>query len=288
MARSPARPRALQWQVFLGAQAVDHGIVTPYQLRSSAWISPLHGVYADSRLDCDHGLRCRAAALRLPAGVTFAGPSAAWLYGVEFAAGYGDPVHVIAPPGCRVSAPRGVQVHHTPLGLVEVTVRHGLRSTTPVRTAWDLAQWLDLVEAVTAVDGLLRLRLTSRTELLERVAEQAGRRGVLRAGRVFDLVDAGAQSPAESRLRVRFIRAGLPRPVTQFPITLRSGLVVHPDLAWPEYRVAVEYDGTWHDSPDQFHFDRRRLNQLVAEGWIVLHVTSRSTHFRRKWRYGQG
>jgi len=235
VARSPARPRALQWQVFLGAQAVDHGIVTPYQLRSSAWISPLHGVYADSRLDCDHGLRCRAAALRLPAGVTFAGPSAAWLYGVEFAAGYGD----------------------------------------PVRTAWDLAQWLDLVEAVTAVDGLLRLRLTSRTELLERVAEQAGRRGVLRAGRVFDLVDAGAQSPAESRLRVRFIRAGLPRPVTQFPITLRSGLVVHPDLAWPEYRVAVEYDGTWHDSPDQFHFDRRRLNQLVAEGWIVLHVTSR-------------
>jgi len=91
VARSPARPRALQWQVFLGAQAVDHGIVTPYQLRSSAWISPLHGVYADSRLDCDHGLRCRAAALRLPAGVTFAGPSAAWLYGVEFAAGYGDP-----------------------------------------------------------------------------------------------------------------------------------------------------------------------------------------------------
>jgi hypothetical protein len=24
------------------------------------------------------------------------------------------------------------------------------------------------------------------------------------------------------------------------------------DLAWPEQKVAVEYDGAWHDSPGQF------------------------------------
>jgi very-short-patch-repair endonuclease len=51
--------------------------------------------------------------------------------------------------------------------------------------------------------------------------------------------------------------------------------VLHPDLAWPEFRVAVEYDGHWHGDPDQLHRDRRRLNQLVAAGWLVLHVTSR-------------
>ena len=38
--------------------------------------------------------------------------------------------------------------------------------------------------------------------------------------------------------------------------------------------MAVEYDGQWHADAEQLHRDRRRLNQLVAAGWLVLHVTS--------------
>ncbi|HET6214619.1 MAG TPA: hypothetical protein VFE14_17270 [Micromonosporaceae bacterium] len=45
-------------------------------------------MYADARLDRDHELACRAVALRLPPGVAIAGPSAAYLHGIEFAAGY--------------------------------------------------------------------------------------------------------------------------------------------------------------------------------------------------------
>jgi very-short-patch-repair endonuclease len=60
----------------------------------------------------------------------------------------------------------------------------------------------------------------------------------------------------------------------QYPIRLPSGLVLHPDLAWEEYRVALEYDGLWHGSAEQLHRDRRRLNQLTAAGWLVLHATS--------------
>lgn len=63
-------------------------------------------------------------------------------------------------------------------------------------------------------------------------------------------------------------------PVPQCPVTLPSGIVLHPDLGWPEFRVAVEYDGQWHASADQLHRDRRRLNQLTAAGWLVFHVTS--------------
>ncbi|HET8659148.1 MAG TPA: DUF559 domain-containing protein [Micromonosporaceae bacterium] len=275
MARSPYRPRQLEWQVFLGATAVRRGLLTPYQLRSSAWVSPLHGVYADARLERDHELRCRAAVLRLPPGVVIAGPSAAWLHGVEFAAQYDHDVHLIVPAGIRLSAARNLRVHHTQLDRLEVTYRNGLACTTPARTAWDLARWLDLARAVTAIDGLLALGRTTRVELDKLVAERAGVQGIARVARVVDLIDGGAQSPPESQLRLRLVLAGLPRPVTQFPVRLRSGAVVHPDLAWPEYRVAVEYDGAWHDSTDQFHRDRRRLSQLAAEGWVVLHVTSR-------------
>jgi very-short-patch-repair endonuclease len=45
------------------------------------------------------------------------------------------------------------------------------------------------------------------------------------------------------------------------------------DLADPEARVAIEYDGIWHADIGQFRRDRRRPNRLVA-GWTVLHLTA--------------
>jgi very-short-patch-repair endonuclease len=56
----------------------------------------------------------------------------------------------------------------------------------------------------------------------------------------------------------------------------RDGTIVaRVDLAWPELKVAVEYDGHWHGgSVGQIHADRRRLSGLVALGWRVIPVTS--------------
>ncbi|WP_194821375.1 endonuclease domain-containing protein [Micromonospora sp. S-DT3-3-22] len=147
--------------------------------------------------------------------------------------------------------------------------------SSPALAAWETAAWLEPVRAVGIVDALLGGGLTSPAALAEIAQRFADRRGGRRASRVFALADPAAQSPPESHLRVRLVLAGLPRPVAQHPVRLPSGLVLHPDLAWPEFGVAVEYDGHWHTDPDQMHRDRRRLNQLVAAGWVVLHVTSR-------------
>jgi very-short-patch-repair endonuclease len=68
------------------------------------------------------------------------------------------------------------------------------------------------------------------------------------------------------------VLAGLPCPVPQHPVETRDG-VLHPDLVWPEYRVALEYDGAYHGEPNRLDLDRRRLNRLVTQGWIVLHAT---------------
>ena len=39
------------------------------------------------------------------------------------------------------------------------------------------------------------------------------------------------------------------------------------------------HDGLWHgDSDDRFPSDRRRLDDLVAAGWQVHHVTQGRTH----------
>ncbi len=53
-----------------------------------------------------------------------------------------------------------------------------------------------------------------------------------------------------------------------------DGFVAPVDFACPELRIAIEYDGLWHGERRAFLDDRRRLNRLVAAGWIVLHVTA--------------
>ncbi|MEU7585998.1 DUF559 domain-containing protein [Micromonospora sp. NPDC049230] len=148
----------------------------------------------------------------------------------------------------------------------------------PGRAAWETAVWLDPVRAVAIVDSLLGQKLTDRDTLAALAARNADRPGGRRARWVFDLADGGAESPPESHLRVRLVLGGLPRPAVQHPVRLPIGVVLHPDLAWPQYRVAVEYDGTWHSDAEQLHRDRRRLNLLVNAGWLVLHVTSRRLH----------
>ncbi|TNH31051.1 hypothetical protein FHG89_04490 [Micromonospora orduensis] len=281
----PHRPPALAWQVFRGSDVVRQGLATRHQLRGSSWIRLRHDVYADARLDRDHALACRAAALRLPPEAVIAGPSAAYLHGVEHAAGFDDDVHVLVPKACRVDSRRRLRVHL--LGAADapslppVTNRRDgieLRRTDPTSAAWETAVWLDPLRAVPIVDSLLAGGLTTQAALSTVGTANADRPGGRRARWVFGLADPGAQSPPESQLRVRLVLGGLPRPVTRQPIRVAGGLVLHPDLAWPEFRVALEYDGRWHSDPQQLHRDRRRLNLLVGAGWLVLHVTSRRLH----------
>ncbi|SCF35490.1 endonuclease domain-containing protein [Micromonospora mirobrigensis] len=295
------RPADLTGQVFRGSDVVRRGLLTVHQLRSSAWTRLHHDVYADARLERDHGLACRAVALRLPPGVPIAGPSAAFLHGVEHAAGFDDEVHVSAAHGSPLRSRRGLRVHTSllqpPLVLAGATrvlvaaapsvdqappspVAPGPALPAPARSepalaAWETAAWLEPVRAVSIVDSLLARGLTSRGGLADAAEENADRPGASRARWVFDLADPGARSPGESRLRVRLVLAGLPRPVARHPVRLPAGIVLHPDLAWPELRVAVDYDRPWHSDLDQLHRDRQRLDLLVGAGWLVLPVTSR-------------
>lgn len=169
----------------------------------------------------------------------------------------------------------GLRVHHGDADPGDVRERAGLLVTSVPRTCWDVAAWLDVVEAVTIIDGLLARQLTDVPTLRDYALARAGRRGWRSLLRAVDLADAGAESPQESRTRVRLVLAGLPRPRTQWVVADGGRFVARLDLAWPEFRVAVEYDGLWHDDPEQFHRDRRRLNRLLGGDWIVLHVTGK-------------
>jgi very-short-patch-repair endonuclease len=150
--------------------------------------------------------------------------------------------------------------------------------TTPLRTALDIARSEALVDAVVALDVLLARGLVRRSDLAAAAAALPPGRGTRRAVRAVDLADERAESPPESRLRLLLRLAGL-RPEPQHVVRDGDGrFVARVDLAFPEHRIAIEYDGAWHGRPGQLARDRRRLNDLVAAGWTVLHVTAADMH----------
>ena len=84
-----------------------------------------------------------------------------------------------------------------------------------------------------------------------------------------------AEFQQESRLRLLLQRSAfLPRPVAQHVVRDTNGFVARVDFAWPDARLAVEYEGRWHGERQNVAKDRRRLNQLTAAGWTVLFVTA--------------
>ncbi len=54
--------------------------------------------------------------------------------------------------------------------------------------------------------------------------------------------------------------------------------VARVDFAWPEFRLALEYDGVWHGQPQQVGKVRARLNRLTACGWRVVFATAVDLH----------
>lgn len=271
----PRRPDELRGRIFRGSWAVAHGLLTRDELRSSAWQRLFQDIYADSQVTVTHLTRCTAVARwLLPPGAALAGRTAAALYGA-IRADPQEPIEVLVPAGTRLGPTQGVRVHTAEVALGDLVDRNGMPVTSPTRTCWDLARWLDVVEAVVVIDTLLARRVTTREALRDHALSRAGQRGWRLMLRAVDLADAGAESPQESRLRVRLVLAGLPGPVTQHVVQRDGRFVARLDLAWPDCRVAVEYDGLWHRDPEQFHRDRRRLNRLLGADWIILHVTAR-------------
>lgn len=170
----------------------------------------------------------------------------------------------------------GLLVHGDRLAEDEVLVIDGMKVTTPERTALDLACWHSLSQAVPAIDALMRATGIRAADLEFPVARYPGRRGIVSARAAIGLVDAGAQSPKETWLRLLLVDAGLPRPHTQIPVANEFGEpIAYLDMGWPELKLAVEYDGDHHrTSRSQYSYDRRRLEMLRRKGWLVVVVTA--------------
>lgn len=274
----PFRPAALRGQVFRGCDAVSTGLRTPERLRSRAWRRLYRGIYADAALPDTHGVRIAGAALLLPATAAFSGRSAAYLLGAKTLVDAGAPVEVTVLAADRFGPVAGLRIRVAPLPESDVRTVGRHPCTRPLRTAVDLARFDPIPESVVALDVLLAHGLVHPRDVADAVRAMPSGRGTRRARTAVDLADERAESPPESRLRVLLRLAGSD-PQPQYVVRDAGGRqLARVDLAFPEQRVAIEYDGAWHGAPGQLAKDRRRLNRLVQEGWRVLHLTAADLH----------
>jgi hypothetical protein len=271
--RTPYQPpELLTAEPFLGWWAVDEGLLTPDQLRSSAWRKVFRGVYVHRDVPLTHELRATAACVLLPSAVV-SGRSAAVLWGVDLA-GADDEVEVTVPPGSHPHRVPGLRARRAMLLPGHRSYRRGVPVTSSDATALRLAGLLPGDAAVIAVDQMVD---TGHADLgrVRALAAAARGRGAARARTACALADGLAQSPQETRVRLVLHRSDLPTPTAQYRVVDDRGrFVALVDFAWPEHRIALEYDGRWHAEPGQFAKDRARLNRLTAAGWRVVFVTA--------------
>jgi hypothetical protein len=260
--------------VFLGSHAVAEGAVTPRQLKAGLYRRLLRNVYADPRLTPDHQLFARGAALLMPRDAVLGGRSAAAWFGAPFA-GAADPVVVLVPPDSAWRGPAGVTVHRTLLEPHEVTVvDEDVRVTRALRSARDVAALEPLLTAVALLDGMVRAGHLDQAALRSLERSARGRWRGTRVARAVPLVDGRSESPPESWVRVACVRAGLPAPVPQYVVLADGEFLGRVDLAWPEYRVIVEYEGPHHFEDLQIRRDDRRYRRLIEAGWLVIRLSA--------------
>jgi hypothetical protein len=160
----------------------------------------------------------------------------------------------------------------------EVQAFGDLVATTPERTAFDLGRRGRLDDAVARLDALARATRLQVCDV-EALARRHGHaRGLRQLEEVLVLVDAGAESPKETWLRLLLISDEYPRPETQIPVLSPDGRRhYHLDMGWREPMIAVEYDGDHHrTSRELFAYEIERAEDLRHLGWLVVRVAARN------------
>jgi len=222
---------------FVGTDAVRAGVLTERELRRSCM-----RIYRNVYQRRGSGLTSRERALL---GAEWVDPHA--------------PAELITD---RTRPPRLIITRYETLLAGETTTVDGIPVTSPARTAFDLCRRPGLQTAVARIDALVRATELTIDDVAPLVDLHRGARGNKQLRRVLPLVDAGAESPQETRTRRVLAAGGLPRPQTQ-------------DMGWPQWLVGVEYDGPQHWTDPRIRAnDIERTVYLQRRGWRLVRVSS--------------
>jgi hypothetical protein len=271
-------------QPFIGSEALARGVLSRHQLRTQ-YQAVFPNVYLPKQTAPSLEQRIVAAWLWSGRRGVIAGTAAAALHGAKWV----DDDVLIELVYANPRAPRGVLTRRDVLLDDEVQTLAGRAVTTPERAAFDIGRRESRRLAVARLDALARAAAFRVDEVVGLAKRHRGTRGLRQLETALELVDAGAQSPQESYLRLLLIDAGLPRPQTQIPVLGADGLpIAYLDMGRQDNMVAVEYDGDQHRADRvQYLNDIRRLEKLECMGWLIVRVVAEDHPgdiVRRVWR----
>ncbi len=235
--------------------AIGHHGLTPGRLRSRELDAPFHGVRtlgirADNVFD-----RCLSYEPLLARNHVFCAQTAAALLGVPLPLSLRADVRIhVGALGGQGPRRAGVVGHRVPTDTPCAESVGGFTVTDAASTWCQLAAVLSREELTAAGDFIVsgrRLSGGGRSDALATIEELravASRHGAGRGAAALrwalEQVRVGVDSPQETRLRLALVAHGFAEPVIGLPVAVDHGtLTLHPDLAWPELRLVLEYEG---------------------------------------------
>jgi very-short-patch-repair endonuclease len=258
---------------FIGTEALASGALTRYELRRH-YRAIMPNVYLDKRVQPSLHQRAVGAWLWSGREAVVAGLAASALHGAKWVDD-DSPVELIWR---NARVPAGVVTRADSIFEEEIQKLDGLALTSPERTTFDIGRRGRLDDAVARLDALARATDFKVPAVEELAARHRHTRGLRQLEKALNLVDAGAESPKETWLRLLVIRAGYPRPRTQIPVLSPDGRrQYYLDMGWEEIMLALEYDGDHHrTNRDRFAYEIERAEDIHALGWTVVRVAARN------------
>ncbi|NMM94744.1 hypothetical protein [Bifidobacterium oedipodis] len=172
--------------------------------------------------------------------------------------------------------------------LETVTVERQLVCTSPACTWAMMSSIITLEELIVLGDAMMRrdkrLRRASISDFIAyldsvddwlKQPENKGKRsfrGMRNCRRALRLMRECSDSSQETRSCIALMRYGFDHPEFNYPIrNPKNGKTLYIDMAYPEFRVAIEYEGSHH--ADQWLADVTRQQLIEDEGWDYSQIT---------------
>lgn len=280
-------PKHLSAAPFTVNEAIDAGVARD-RLKIGGLVTPSRGIRMPSGAGTSPTSTQQLAQLARPhtlvTGLSAASHATAFLLWEfpGFLPGADRPgIHISRPDAVAIARRRGVVGHRGQFFPDEIVELGGVFVTSRARTWLDIARRMSVDELTVVADHLLRrprpefegrsAAHATRDELADMLDRHKGTPGIRKARLALEQARVGADSAPETRLRLALVRRGCPDAEVNVPVAL-GGIVRQPDLAYPEFRVAVEYDGEGHSDPAQVLRDISRDEDFSAADWILVRI----------------
>lgn len=217
-------------------------------------------------------------AARLPEATFFSHSTAARLLGAPLPLRFErmTSLHATVEAPARAPHSKGVIGHSRQVSPGDVLVDDdGIRLSSAPRMLCEMASVLTISDLVAIADHIIRRgsplaslkELSARIEVGDRITRSPRLRYAL------ELCDERAESRPESILRVLLDKAGLPPArINHELVDTSSGREMRTDFAFLELMFAIEYQGDYHRSREQWRRDMTRRSRLEALGWYVMEL----------------